>query len=39
VDTQNGTDTPPIYNENENEERLDSELVRKHEILTEWINS
>jgi hypothetical protein len=39
VSTQIGSDTPPRYNENENEESIESELVRKHEVLTEWINS
>jgi len=37
LSTQIGSETPPRYNENE--ENIESELVRKHEVLTEWINS
>jgi hypothetical protein len=39
MSTQTGSDTPPRYNENEIEENIESELIRKHEILTEWINN
>jgi hypothetical protein len=37
LDRENGSDNLPRYNENE--EILDSELLRKHDSLTDWLNS